>query len=52
MYVTVNAITFRGEEDNPDIYAPSGDVYSYFQRRRQGPFAYCSPSVYQISRAK
>ena len=49
--------TSRGERSetgclDPEVYAPSGDIYSYFQRRRQEPFAYCGPSVYQISKAK
>ena len=55
--ITVKVNIFRAEGaksvfSDPEVYAPSGDVYSYFQRRRQEPFAYSSPSVYQISRAK
>ena len=34
------------ENLDPRMFAPTGDVYSYFQRRRTEPLSYCYPLLY------
>jgi hypothetical protein len=35
---------------NPFLYAPTGDIYSYFQRRQLSPFAFAAPTVHAAGR--
>lgn len=37
--------------NNPDVYAPIADVYSYFVRRRTRPTGYAAPTPFQVAMA-